>query len=120
MAPTLDDVASIKDLVNQLQVRVEQMERNIRAGGQGAPAEQLRMILMGPPGAGKWRFYFLRIVPARRTLSTLLWYVIGMYSWHSGWLQARELRRPKSRISFAYATWYVLLGPNIYNWQILM
>jgi len=53
MAPTLDDVASIKDLINQLQVRVEQMERSIRNGGQAAPAEQLRMILMGPPGAGK-------------------------------------------------------------------
>ncbi|KAF8426662.1 hypothetical protein EV426DRAFT_530143 [Tirmania nivea] len=53
MAPTLDDVASIKDLINQLQLRVEQMERSIRNGGQATPAEQLRMILMGPPGAGK-------------------------------------------------------------------
>lgn len=53
MAPTLDDVASIKDLINQLQVRVEQMERSIRNGGQATPAEPLRMILMGPPGAGK-------------------------------------------------------------------
>ena len=53
MAPTLDDVASIKDLINQLQVRVEQMERSIRSGGQATPVEQLRMILMGPPGAGK-------------------------------------------------------------------
>lgn len=53
MAPTLDDVASIKDLINQLQVRVEQMERSLRNGGQATPVEQLRMILMGPPGAGK-------------------------------------------------------------------
>ncbi|KAI5800309.1 adenylate kinase 1 [Peziza echinospora] len=54
MAPTLDDVASIKDLVNQLQVRIEQMERNIKSGGAApAPLDQLRLILMGPPGAGK-------------------------------------------------------------------
>jgi len=53
MAPTLDDIASIKDLVNQLQARVEQMERDIRTGTEGTPAQQLRMILIGPPGAGK-------------------------------------------------------------------
>ena len=53
MAPTLSDIASIKDLVNQLQTRIEQMERDIRAGAGGTPAQELRMVLMGPPGAGQ-------------------------------------------------------------------
>lgn len=52
MAPTKDDIASIKDLISQLQTRVEQMERNLQ-GGSARAAESLRIILMGPPGAGE-------------------------------------------------------------------
>ena len=51
MAPTLQDVAGLKDLVNQLQDRIEKIERSM---GGASPAEQLRMILMGPPGAGEY------------------------------------------------------------------
>lgn len=53
MAPSSSDLASIKDLITQLQTRVEQMERDFKAGAGGTPAEELRMILMGPPGAGQ-------------------------------------------------------------------
>lgn len=51
MAPTLQDVAGLKDLVNQLQARIEKIERSFEGA---SPAEQLRMILMGPPGAGEF------------------------------------------------------------------
>jgi len=52
MAPTLQDIASLKDLANQLQDRITKIERSMK--GEGATtAETVRMILMGPPGAGK-------------------------------------------------------------------
>ena len=92
MAPTLDDVASIKDLINQLQTRVEQMERSIRNGGQVTPAEQLRMILMGPPGAGKKRnpslspsHHPLRAPPLHRSI----WIIVidGLWDrWLISWI----------------------------------
>jgi len=56
MAPIKDEtVDSLKDLVNKLETRVKQLEEKIQHGGSGAaPAanESVRMILMGPPGAG--------------------------------------------------------------------
>ncbi|KAK6339481.1 adenylate kinase [Orbilia javanica] len=49
MPPTNDEVSYLKQLVAGLEKRISQLE-----GGQAlSPAEQLRMILMGPPGAGK-------------------------------------------------------------------
>jgi len=51
MAPTLQDITSLKDLANQLQDRITKIERSMK--GEGATtAETVRMILMGPPGAG--------------------------------------------------------------------
>lgn len=61
MAPTQGDLASVKDLLAQITQQVEQMERNIR-NGQPTPAQQLRMILMGPPGAGMYHSVSLRIL----------------------------------------------------------
>ena len=56
MAPIKDEtVDALKDLVNKLETRVKQLEDKIQHGGSGAaPAanESVRMILMGPPGAG--------------------------------------------------------------------
>ncbi|CAZ84894.1 unnamed protein product [Tuber melanosporum] len=56
MAPSLEDVASLKDLVKKLQERIEKLELSITGdpgSGADAPVDSLRMILMGPPGAGK-------------------------------------------------------------------
>jgi len=55
MAPSLEDVASLKDLVQKLQERIEKLELSMAGDpGSGAdvPVDSLRMILMGPPGAG--------------------------------------------------------------------
>ena len=54
MPPIRDDtVDALKDLVNQLEARVKQLEDRIQHGGKApAAAESVRMILMGPPGAG--------------------------------------------------------------------
>jgi len=55
MPPIRDDtVDALKDLVNQLEARVKQLEDRIQHGGKAPTAvESVRMILMGPPGAGK-------------------------------------------------------------------
>lgn len=56
MAPIREDtVTDLKDLVAKLETRVRQLED--RLGGDGAksktPTQSMRMILMGPPGAGR-------------------------------------------------------------------
>jgi adenylate kinase len=56
MAPIGDDtVKSLQELVNQLESRVKELEDRLShaAGGTKPTAnEGVRMILMGPPGAG--------------------------------------------------------------------
>ena len=56
MAPIKDEtVDALKDLVNKLETRVKQLEDKIQHGGSSAApgaSESVRMILMGPPGAG--------------------------------------------------------------------
>lgn len=59
MAPIGDDtVKSLHDLVNKLESRVKQLEDKLHQASGGAapaPAESVRMILMGPPGAGEFK-----------------------------------------------------------------
>ncbi|KAF3940688.1 hypothetical protein ABW19_dt0201280 [Dactylella cylindrospora] len=49
MPPTSDEISYLKQLVAGLEKRIEQLE----FGHGTTPEEQLRMILIGPPGAGK-------------------------------------------------------------------
>jgi len=60
MAPIKDEtVEALRDLVNKLESRVEQLEAKLHGAGGDTPrksktsTESIRMILMGPPGAGK-------------------------------------------------------------------
>ena len=61
MAPIKDQtVDALRELVNKLESRVEQLEAKLNAANGGEsrsekPAESIRMILMGPPGAGMLR-----------------------------------------------------------------
>jgi adenylate kinase len=56
MPPIGDDtVQTLQDLVNKLESRVKQLEDKLthaQAGTKHIPSEGVRMILMGPPGAG--------------------------------------------------------------------
>ncbi|CAE6440741.1 adenylate kinase [Rhizoctonia solani AG-1 IB] len=52
MAPT-DEIAYLKGLARQLQEKIEQLEKEAVKKVAPTPAQQLRMILVGPPGAGK-------------------------------------------------------------------
>ena len=57
MAPIGEDVhLQAKDAVAHLEARVKALEEQIRVLSGGTPkasTEEVRMILMGPPGAGK-------------------------------------------------------------------
>ncbi|KAI9836248.1 MAG: adenylate kinase [Sarea resinae] len=54
MAPLRDDVIDgLKDLVHKLEARIDQLETKLSHAEGGAAPQSMRMILMGPPGAGK-------------------------------------------------------------------
>ncbi|KAI1931132.1 adenylate kinase [Ophidiomyces ophidiicola] len=58
MAPAKDEtVDSLKSIIRDLEARVVQLERKIVDGGSSSKPnslmESMRMVLMGPPGAGK-------------------------------------------------------------------
>jgi adenylate kinase len=55
-------VEELQQLVNKLEARVKQLEDNLaHAAGGPKPESGVRMILMGPPGAGM-KSHFLRSV----------------------------------------------------------
>ena len=56
MAPTDNLVAQLQSTVDKLEARVQELEGRLRGGGQGGSSDGMRMILMGPPGAGKSLF----------------------------------------------------------------
>ncbi|EHY61282.1 adenylate kinase [Exophiala dermatitidis] len=55
MAPiTEEKIDDLKDLVHKLESRVHELERRLEGGGKKpSVVESMRMILIGPPGAGK-------------------------------------------------------------------
>ena len=64
MAPIKDEtVEALRDLVNRLESRVEQLESKLQQAGGDASSrtpkatDSIRMILMGPPGAGMEFFH---------------------------------------------------------------
>jgi hypothetical protein len=57
MAPT-DEIAYLKGLARQLQEKIEKLEKEAAKKIAPTPAQQLRMILIGPPGAGACDTYF--------------------------------------------------------------
>lgn len=57
MAPVDDSLSSIKDYIKKLESRVDDLESKLsKAGGDVTPrssaSSSVRMILIGPPGAG--------------------------------------------------------------------
>ena len=58
MAPIIEDtVTSLKDTISKLEARVVELESRLVNGDKKpkSVAEQMRIILMGPPGAGRHR-----------------------------------------------------------------
>lgn len=85
-----DELKRLNDVVDGLSSRVKQLEH--RSTGSSSTAEEVRMILIGPPGAGS-------SLPAHLFLFRL--HLMLTCS------QAREPRPPRSRSAFRAATWYV-------------
>lgn len=52
MAPS-NELEYLKSLVTQLNDKIQTLEAKAKDVVSPTPAEQLRMILVGPPGAGK-------------------------------------------------------------------
>lgn len=59
MAPS-DELEYLKSLVNQLNDKINALEAKAKRGPP-TPAQQLRTILIGPPGAGKPLFPLSRV-----------------------------------------------------------
>jgi len=64
MAPITDDIiGSLKSLVDKLETRVQELESKL-AGGNGSSSSTtttpsgMRMVIMGPPGAGMYPLLF--------------------------------------------------------------
>jgi adenylate kinase len=55
MAPTPEDVIeSLKSTVDKLEARVAELEGKLKgSAGSSSGSDGMRMILIGPPGAGK-------------------------------------------------------------------
>lgn len=57
MAPAVDNpVESLKGVIDKLEKRIEDLEARLRqASGEKPQAQpgQIRLVIMGPPGAGK-------------------------------------------------------------------
>lgn len=51
-APASDQLANLKSLVSQLQAKIERLESQAAPAAATSPAAALRLVLMGPPGAG--------------------------------------------------------------------
>lgn len=74
MAPTSDD---IHELVAKLEARVKELEAKVLKYEGGAPSstkdgQSIRMILMGPPGAGKSRLSLSRLYIPRLCLPHII------------------------------------------------
>lgn len=57
MAPITEEaVSGLKDIIGKLETRVQDLEDRLVNGSDKPKSitEQMRIILMGPPGAGKW------------------------------------------------------------------
>lgn len=60
MAPiTTEAVDDLRNTVKRLEIRVQELESRLTEGGNGGPTaganplQSMRMVIMGPPGAGE-------------------------------------------------------------------
>jgi adenylate kinase len=92
MAPiTETTVSDLKDLVHKLEARVHHLESRYESGGKKpqSAAESMRMILIGPPGAGTLQ-------------NRAVWRGACLHQ-----AQGKERKPRRSRTSTASAIWYV-------------
>ena len=72
MTSASDELAYLNSLVNQLTVNINELEaKAVSKKPTPSPAQQLRTILIGPPGAGVCLCVYAARVPARALASPL-------------------------------------------------
>ena len=90
-----DEVSRLQGKMAQLDARIKSLEEK-QFGGPAKTTEEIRMILIGPPGAGmSTRF----VIERRRFAKT------PTKANQLAVLQARALKLPRSRRSSAVAIW---------------
>jgi hypothetical protein len=89
-----DELKHLRDVISSLDSRIKQLEQGA-TGAAPIGTESLRMILIGPPGAGKLINYAIK--RAHVEYATQYLYV-G---------QAKELKRQRLKSAFPAVTWYV-------------
>jgi adenylate kinase len=57
MTSASDELAYLKSLVSQLSDKIKELE--VKPASKKTPAQQLRTILVGPPGAGACIYFFI-------------------------------------------------------------
>jgi hypothetical protein len=77
MAPITEEaVSGLKNTIHQLEAKVSELESRLANGGKPkSAAEQMRIILMGPPGAGmrlnyNWKRKWILTVSIRQGYSS--------------------------------------------------
>lgn len=62
-----DVVEKLKETVDTLEKRIVDLESRLKnngsSSGSSANSESIRMILIGPPGAGKWHWRCIQNAP---------------------------------------------------------
>lgn len=56
-----DELEYLKSLVAQLNDKIQVLEAKAKPAGSKTPAQQLRTILVGPPGAGELEYRSRRV-----------------------------------------------------------
>ena len=99
-----DELKQLKDVISNLDSRIKQLEQ--RATGSGPVTTQdIRMILIGPPGAGM-------LLPSLNDEDDEL-------AADADLLQEREPRLPRSKSAFLAATSLVLLRAQLESSDLL-
>lgn len=62
VASPSEELQYLKSLVTQLNDKIKHLEANVLPSPPPSPAEQLRLILIGPPGAGTFDELFTSIL----------------------------------------------------------
>lgn len=92
-----DEIKRLQGIIANIEGRVKALEERQFGGSQKKSAEELRMILIGPPGAGT-----LGSSPAPTETADAAASLTGL---RSRGTQARARRPPGSRRSSTAATW---------------
>jgi hypothetical protein len=89
-----DEVKRLQGIISDIESRVKALENRQLGGGQKKTVEEIRMILIGPPGAGTSKIPLTLLSCGGRGI------IVRAHT-----AQAREHKRPRSRRSSTAVIW---------------